>query len=235
MRAFLALVILPRWPNPGLQAKNFTYGRGCSTQSITVPNISNLRKTIGSYLGQVLTPEMAAEIELAAHDGVDASYDPAQFGQLVRGEFTFQAERFHEIVSELHVLHQEHWLETEKHRHGLTLDPDYANFLADERAGRLIQFTVRKGDALVGNLRMYVHQSRHTKRLVASEDTLYLTPACRGGLTAITLMRFAEAALLSIGVSEIEADSKLVNNADVLMRRMKYTPVAIKFSKVFEG
>ena len=31
-----------------------------------MPNISNLRKTIGSYLGQVLTPEMAAEIELAA-------------------------------------------------------------------------------------------------------------------------------------------------------------------------
>lgn len=31
-----------------------------------MPNISNLRKTIGSYLGQVLTPEIAAEIELAA-------------------------------------------------------------------------------------------------------------------------------------------------------------------------
>lgn len=31
-----------------------------------MPNISNLRKTIGSYLGQVLTPEMAAEIELSA-------------------------------------------------------------------------------------------------------------------------------------------------------------------------
>ncbi len=33
-----------------------------------MPNISNLRKTIGSYLGQVLTPEMAAEIELSTQN-----------------------------------------------------------------------------------------------------------------------------------------------------------------------
>ena len=31
----------------------------------TVPNITPLRKTLGGFLGQVLTPEMAAEIELA--------------------------------------------------------------------------------------------------------------------------------------------------------------------------
>lgn len=30
-----------------------------------MPNITPLRKTIGSYLGQVLTPEIAAEIEVA--------------------------------------------------------------------------------------------------------------------------------------------------------------------------
>lgn len=35
------------------------------TTTLAVPNITPLRKTIGSYLGQVLTPEMAAEIELA--------------------------------------------------------------------------------------------------------------------------------------------------------------------------
>lgn len=31
----------------------------------TVPNITNFRKTIGSYLGKVLTPELATEIELS--------------------------------------------------------------------------------------------------------------------------------------------------------------------------
>lgn len=203
-------------------------------KSTTVPNITHFRQTIGSYLGQVLTPEIAAAIEVSAHDGVDASYDPAQFGKLEHDGFTFQVERLGDILAEMHLLHLEHWLETEKARHGLHMNPDYDAMLADERGGRLLQFTVRKEDVLVGNLRMYVLMSRHTQTLLAKEDTLFLTPAARGGFTALTLMRFAEKALLSIGVCEIEGDSKLLNNADVLMRRMKYTPVAIKFIKIFK-
>lgn len=35
-----------------------------------VPNITPLRKTIGGYLGQVLTPEIAAEIELSTQQGM---------------------------------------------------------------------------------------------------------------------------------------------------------------------
>lgn len=203
-----------------------------------MPNIPNFRKTIGSYIGQILTPEIAVAIELSAHDDTDASIDPVQFGVLAKDNLMFQAERMADILPELHVLHALHWQETEKYRHGLTMKPDYASMVADERAGRLIQFTVRSMDgptpwALVGNLRMYVHTSRHTGTLKAQEDTLYLHPDARGGMAALTLMRFAEASMLSIGVREIEADSKLVNKADVLMRRMKYDAVAIKFSKVF--
>ncbi len=202
-----------------------------------MPNITHLRKTIGSYLGAILTPEIAMAIELAAHHVDDNSIDPAQFGMLVYNGYRLQAERMQDIMPDLHLLHMEHWHETEKYRHGLSLRPDYAALLADEKAGRLIQFTVRDivlNELLVGNLRMYVLPSRHTSTLKAVEDTLYLSPIARGGMTAIKLMRFAEASLLSIGVREIEADSKLANNADVLMRRMKYAPVAIKFSKIFK-
>jgi len=201
-----------------------------------VSNITNLRKTIGAFIGQVMTPEIAVAIELSASHGDDMSHDPIKFGVLWHNGFMFQAERMADILPSLHAMHLEHWRETEKHRHGFAMRPDYSAMLADERAGRLIQFTVRNEvGALVGNLRMYVLQSRHTQTLKAVEDTLYLTPSARGGITALKLMRFAEASLLAIGVREIEADSKLVNNADVLMRRLKYTPVAIKFSKIFEG
>ena len=37
---------------------------------------------------------------------------------------------------------------------------------------------------------------------------------------------------VQIGVREIEANSKLINGADVLMRRRKFTPVAIQFHKI---
>lgn len=194
-----------------------------------------LRQAIGKHLGQVLTPEVAAAIESDARKAPDLSIDPVQFGVLFKGGLLFRAERMRDIVDELHPLHQAHWLETEKHRHGLPLAPDYAAMLADEQAGRLIQFTVRtESHELVGNLRMYVGVSRHTGTKFAHEDTLYLAPRVRGGFAAVHLMRFAEASLIAAGVREIRADSKLVNNAGVLMRRLGYEPVATQFIKIFK-
>ena len=197
---------------------------------------SQLRGVLAKHLGRLLTPEVAAAIEAEATARPDRSLDPEQFGVLVKDGLVFRAERLREIVGEMHCLHEAHWLETEKHRHGLKLNPDYDSMLADELGGRLIQFTVRTQAVheLVGNLRMYVGISRHSGTKFGHEDTLYLAPHIRGGFAALTLMRFAERALLSIGVREIRADSKLVNNADVLMRRMGYEPVALQFVKVFK-
>jgi len=184
----------------------------------------------------VLTPERAAAIEIAASAPEGSALDPAQFGSLVHGDYAIQAERFADILDELHALHALHWGETEAHRAGIPMNPDYALACAHERAGRMLQFTVRTVGAgeLVGNLRMYLAQSMHTQTRYASEDTLFLKPEHRGGFTAMALIRFAERALRSLGVAEIRIHSKLVNNADVLMRRMKYQPVALEFVKFFE-
>lgn len=199
-----------------------------------MPNTSPLRKTIGSYLGQVLTPEIAAEIESSVAQVPDESLDPEQFGALSYSGYVIRVERFMDIQDELHVLHKLHWLETEKHRHGLEMNPDYAAFCRRERAGGLIQFTLRDGDELVGNMRMYLATSIHTQTRYASEDTIFIKQEHRGGFAAVALMRFAEQCLLSIGIREIRGNSKLVNNADVLMRRLGYTPVATEFVKFFK-
>ncbi len=198
--------------------------------------LATLRHAICRHLGEVLTPAVAAAIEVESAQTPDLSIDPAQFGSLIKAGLSFQAERLHMILDELHPLHQAHWAETEKHRHGLPLTPAYDALLADERAGGLIQFTVRTEAQreLVGNLRMYVGTSRHTGTKFGQEDTLYLSPSVRGGFAALTLMRFAERALLSLGVREIRADSKLINNADTLMRRMGYAPVSLQFVKIFK-
>lgn len=165
-----------------------------------------------------------------------AAYAPEQFGTASSGSYTIQVERFADVLDELHALHVLHWHETEKHRAGLPMRPDYVTLMAHERAGRMLQFTVRHAGTaeLVGNLRMYLAQSTHTQTTYAQEDTLYLKPEHRGGFTAMALIRFAEGALRSIGITEIRIHSKLVNNADVLMRRMKYQPVALEFVKFFD-
>lgn len=196
-------------------------------------NISPLRQALGAHLGQVLTPELACAIEVVA-SAKPQLFDPAQFGCTEHDGYTIQAERMADIIPELHALHQAHWLETEKYRHGLELNMDYVRYCAIEAAGGLFQFTVRKDGELVGNMRMFVANSLHTQTPVATEDTLFISPAHRGGFLVMALLRFAEGALLSIGVRESRSNSKLVNRADVLLRRMGYEPVAIQMVKFYE-
>lgn len=201
---------------------------------------SRLLDKLFSLRGQQITPAVCMQI-MAAFDEPDASIDPKldpkQFAAEYHGGFMLQAERFVDVLDEIHPLHEAHWLETEKHRHGIEFKPDYEAVLASERAGQLVQFTARDADyKLVGNLRMYLGHSRHTSTTFAEEDTLYLAPEARNGsvMLAIKMMRYAERCLLEIGVREIRADSKLVNNADALMRRLGYEAVALKFVKVFK-
>lgn len=185
-------------------------------------------------LGRVITPEAAAAIESEVFAEPDLSIDPGRFAPLAHGDYTIRVESFRAILGELEPLHRAHWLETEAHRHGLELKPDYEAVIARERAGRAVQFTVRHGNALAGHLLMYLGQSLHTGTLVAEEDALFLLPEHRGGFTAMALLRYAEQTLQALGVREIRANSKVINHADVLMRRMRYQQVAIQFVKIIK-
>lgn len=193
------------------------------------------RHAIARHMGETLTPSLCAAIECEASMPSAKYIDLAQFTPAVAGAFTIQAERFADVLPELHPLHEAHWTETEKHRAGLTLKPDYDAMAADERGGRLLQFTVRTGGRLVGHVRLYVMPSRHSDNLLACEDTLYIAPDHRGGILGLRLLRYAEDCLRRIGVREIQADSKLLNRADSLMRRMGYAPVALQFHKLLEA
>lgn len=193
------------------------------------------RAALGASLGQQLTPELAARIEQFVFQPEDRSINPEAFGVQHYKDYTIRAERFRDILPELHQLHVEHWSETEKHRHGLKMNPDYDAMLARERAGEMVQFTLRDSDGqLVGNCRVYINVSLHTQTRYASEDTLFIKPQHRGGFVVMALMKFAENSMRALGITEMRTNSKMVNKADVLMRRMRYTPVAIEFVKFFE-
>lgn len=193
------------------------------------------RHAIASRIGQVLTPALCAAIEVEASQPVDRSIPLDQFESLLVGDYFIQAERFSDVLPELIPLHADHWKETEAHRHGLALAPNYPAMAADELSGNLLQFTVRHCGALVGGLRLYVHSSRHSNNLVATEDTLYIAPAHRKAMLGLRLLRYAENCLRQVGVREISANSKTLNNADVLLRRMKYKPTALQFHKILDA
>lgn len=194
---------------------------------------SQIRHVLSAHIGKVLTPELACEIEIAATAPDGQAIDPQAFGEVEHDGYVIRAERMVEILPELHPLHELHWQETEAYRHGFDLNPDYLRYQSIERAGGLIQFTARKGGELVGNLRLFLSQSLHTQTSLVTEDTIFLKPEHRGGFLSMAMLRFAEQAVVSLGAQEIRSNSKLVNRADVLMRRMKYRPFAIQFAKFF--
>lgn len=185
------------------------------------------------HAGQTITRELA--VDMVRELFPDCTYDSMQFGQVAYKGYTFQAERFSDVLPELHPLHERHYLETEKHRAGLPLNPDYASVKERERNGGLIQFTARtEAGELVGNMRVVIGTSTHTQTLYCEEDTFYVVPEHRGGFMAVRLWQFVEAAVRSVGVREVRFNSKLANKADKMALYLKYQPVALQFVKIFD-
>jgi GNAT superfamily N-acetyltransferase len=184
---------------------------------------------LAAHAGEVITREVAVKIikELFPYRGID----PARFGRHQCGTLTFQAERLADILDEIHPLHEAHWLETEGYQEGIALDIDYERILEDERAGNMIQFTARSGGALVGNLRVYLSRSRHTKRPFAVEDTLFMLAEHRKGRAGLRFMEFAENALRDFGCRELRVTTKLVNKVHLLLEFMGFKRVAFELVK----
>jgi len=194
--------------------------------------VLRFRQAMARYLGQELTPEIAVAIEMESLFPPDHSIDPGRFPPLEYGGYVIGVERLRDIFEELRPLHEAHYVETEIYRHNLPLNPDYLGAIARERAGGAIQFTVRKDGELVGQLLMYHFLSQHTKTPVSEEDALFIRTDHRGGMLVMKLLRYAEGVLTKLyGPHMIRASSKLVNRADVLMRRLGYQPFALQFFK----
>ena len=192
---------------------------------------------MAKHLGQVLTPEVARVITLEIMRGPDTPIDIGQFTPLIYRGYSIQPERMADILPELHVLHQQHYAETETYRAGIPMNPNYTEALRRERMGQLLQYTARETatGALVGNMRVYLGISLHTQTLFCTEDSFYVTPEHRGSFLAVRLWQCTERASIALGVREIFFDSKTVNRADSMARYLKYKAVGIKFAKVIEA
>jgi GNAT superfamily N-acetyltransferase len=188
-------------------------------------------------MGLPLTWDLAADIYVAAGrvETLVNSSDIEQVKPMVCEDMVFARERMEDIVGEMKLLHQAHWNETEAHRHGLALNPDYDIFIRYERAGRYVLFTLRNDGRLQGNCALYLDKSTHTQTLIATEDTLYLLPEARRRRAARQFIEYCENALKSLGVKEINVSVKTVNKAGRFFRLLGYRHVENGLSKILEG
>jgi GNAT superfamily N-acetyltransferase len=187
-------------------------------------------------MGLQLTWDLAADIYVAAGriETLVNSSDIEQVKPLLYEDMVFARERMEDIASEMKLLHQAHWNETEAHRHGLALNPDYEIFMRYERAGRYVLFTLRNDGRLQGNCALYLDKSTHTQTLIATEDTLYLLPEARKRRAARQFIKYCENALKSLGVKEINVSVKTVNKAGRFFRMLGYRHVENGLSKILE-
>jgi GNAT superfamily N-acetyltransferase len=187
-------------------------------------------------MGLQLTWDLAADIYVAAGriETLVNSSDIEQVKPLFYEDMVFARERMEDVVSEMKLLHQAHWNETEAHRHGLALNPDYEVFIRYERAGRYVLFTLRNDGRLQGNCALYLDKSTHTQTLIATEDTLYLLPEARKRRAARQFIKYCENALKSMGVKEINVSVKTVNKAGRFFRMLGYRHVENGLSKILE-
>lgn len=194
-------------------------------------SLDNLSDILWRNQGQVLTPELIVGILQGA------AYQPARFIDYTNikpykyGKYIFHVERYASALEELKPLHAAHWQETEKYRHELPLNPDYAGFIAQDRAGMLVLFTIRKDGELVGQSTMKIFSSMHSQTLVANEDSLFLRQDHRGGFMIMRFIRYMDMVLTALGVREVRVSSKTVNGADKLMIRAGFKPFAIQLVK----
>lgn len=178
--------------------------------------------------GQVLTPELIAGILQGAAYVPPRYIDFAPFEPAEYNGFTFQPERFEEVVAELAPLHQLQWKEVDERLNVFDFRPNYDGYAKRDRDGGLIQFTVRKDGVLVGYCLMLLTTSMHTQTLSAVEDSFYLHPDHRGGFTMIRFTRYMIECLKALGVQEVRVTSKLSNKSYVLMQRAGFKPCAMQ-------
>lgn len=151
------------------------------------------------------------------------------------GEIVIGHEKLEDMVSELRVLHEEHYNETEKLYLEVPFDPDYGRYIESERRDRFVVFTVRKLGRMVGYLQYYVYRSMHSQGTYqAREDALFLTKSVRGGSLASALLQYAEHCLKQLGCRYVGMSSKApVGGPDIgaFLERKGYRAAAIYYVK----
>ncbi|OWT55282.1 GNAT family N-acetyltransferase [Candidimonas nitroreducens] len=192
---------------------------------------------VGGYLGQTLTPEVAARLTA---DVLTRCYNgPISIEGVAPqrvGSYLVECSRLADDLDGLKALHLQHWRETERHRQGLEFNPDYNRALDLEWQGRYLLIVARHIDgALVGNYGLYISRSMHTQTLMATEDTLFLAKEHRRGRLGISMIRYAEHALEQLGVRELNVSVKLVNEVGPMIERMGYEPVGTQYTKILGG
>lgn len=146
---------------------------------------------------------------------------------------TFQIETVEQAWNEVMILATQHWAGTRTYRRHEPFCPSFDRYQACNQSGFFQLFTARDGKVLAGYFGVYVTDSMHSQKRMATEDTFYLAPAYRGGRNALRFLRFIEAQMQAWGVRELMFSCEIDNESGIkgLLAKLDYLPVIVQYSK----
>lgn len=192
-----------------------------------------------SNLARPLTPDLVAEILMAAERRAvirqlpaSAEFGTAVYDGMESGPIVYQVERMVDVLAEIKALHANHWDETEMYRAEVGFDPDYAQYIAIDRAGGFLLVTARQAGVMVGYFMIVLHVSRHSSKLVAAEDAFYLKPTHRRGFALLKMLRFTEDCCRRVEAKQITLSEKLTHLIGPVLTRAEFTHCGNLWTKV---
>jgi GNAT superfamily N-acetyltransferase len=137
-------------------------------------------------------------------------------------EFTYQVERWPDVVDEARPLWDLHWQEVALDRERIPLDPDFALYAQLDAMDQLHIVTVRDaGQTLVGYHASIVRPHPHYRTsLSAFTDLYYLLPPCRKGMVGVRLFREVERTLRARGVEKASVQTKVSLDMSRIFERL---------------
>lgn len=134
---------------------------------------------------------------------------------------TFHRETFSQVVDDIRPLLLDHWKEIAHHR-DIPLDPDYGAYARLWDSGRLVIFTVRDGQELIGYSIFFLGHIHYKNSRIAVQDILFVKPERRGGL-GYRFIRWCDEQLRDMGVQVVTHHVKIrVVDFSPILRRLGY-------------
>jgi len=146
--------------------------------------------------------------------------------------YTYAVEAGHENVDELLPLYAAHYAETAKRLKADGLNPssfapDLPRYKEAWRLGYLLNYVVRHEGAPVAVSNVYITRSMHDGQIIATEDSIYVTPEHRGRVGK-QLVRFILDDLAKRSVNKVFIDAVTDLRVAKIWRRMGFKDYATR-------
>lgn len=126
----------------------------------------------------------------------------------------------------------DHYAEIAPMKQRFKLEPDWQEYLDEQRDGRLLFITARSAGELVGYMGVFLRPHLHyRKTIVAVDDLHYLMPMYRGLGFGKHLIEFGETAARARGATVFSMRCKAEHNHGAIFEKLGYQLSDLVFIK----